>query len=255
MSFDVAAEAYDRFMGRFSEPLAEEFARWAALPPAGRALDVGCGPGALIAALARRWGEANVTAIDPSASFVDAARQRFPAADVGVGSAEALPFDDRAFDATLAALVVHFMTDAAAGVREMVRVTRPGGVVAACVWDFVGGRAPQTAFFRSLSAVADTVENETGRVGARKGDLEDLLGAAGCARVEGSELSVTIDYGGFDDWWAPYTLGVAPAGKQLAALSAADRERVREHARSVIPAGPFSLTATAWTARGLAPGA
>ncbi|MBN9450283.1 MAG: class I SAM-dependent methyltransferase [Bosea sp.] len=155
MSFDVAAEAYDRFMGRFSQPLAEEFATWARLPESGRALDVGCGPGALVAVLATRLGERSVSAIDPSASFVAAARERFPAADVREASAEDLPFPDASFDATLAALVVHFMTDAAVGVREMVRVTRPGGVVAACVWDFAGGRAPQTAFFRSLSTVAD----------------------------------------------------------------------------------------------------
>jgi ubiquinone/menaquinone biosynthesis C-methylase UbiE len=253
MSFDVAAEAYDRFMGRFSQPLAHEFADWARLPSAGRAVDVGCGPGALVAVLAERWGAANVSAIDPSAPFVAAARRRFPDADVREAPAELIPFADDAFDAALAELVVHFMTDAAAGIREMVRVTRPGGVVAACVWDFAGGRAPQTAFFRSLASVATDVEDETGRVGARRGDLPALLREAGCAHVEEGELAVTVAYDGFDDWWTPYTLGVAPAGRQLAALDEADRERVREHARAAIPSGPFELTATAWTARGIVP--
>ncbi|MBN9153571.1 MAG: class I SAM-dependent methyltransferase [Microbacterium sp.] len=253
MSFDVAAEAYDRFMGRFSQPLAEEFATWARLPESGRALDVGCGPGALVAVLATRLGERSVSAIDPSASFVAAARERFPAADVREASAEDLPFPDASFDATLAALVVHFMTDAAVGVREMVRVTRPGGVVAACVWDFAGGRAPQTAFFRSLSTVADDVDDESGRVGARAGDIPALLRGAGCLDVVEDELTVAVRYEGFEEWWSTYTLGVAPPGRQLAALASADRERVREHARAALPAGPFTVTATAWAARGVAP--
>lgn len=253
MSFDVAAEAYDSFMGRYSRPLAEVFVEFASLPESGRALDVGCGTGALTDVLARRFGQTEVAAVDPSPGFVAATAARLPWADVRHGTAEELPFDDDLFDATLAELVVHFMTDASAGAREMVRVTRPGGVVAACVWDFVGGRAPQTAFFRSLSAIAPDVEDETGRVGGRTGDLGSLLRGAGCLDVEEGEISVRIEFAGFDDWWTPYTLGVAPAGKQLAALDPTDRERVREHARAASPDGPFAVVATAWAARGVAP--
>ncbi len=253
MSFDVAAEAYDSFMGRYSRPLAEEFVAFARLPESGRALDVGCGTGALTEALSRRLGPTEVAAVDPSPSFVEATAARFPWADVRHGTAEALPFDDDLFDATLAELVVHFMTDAAAGAREMVRVTRAGGVVAACVWDFVGGRAPQTAFFRALAAVASDVEDETERVGGRAGDLGSLLREAGCLDVEEGEISVEVPFAGFDEWWEPYTLGVAPAGKQLAALDPADRERVRERARAAMPDAPFTITATAWAARGIVP--
>ena len=150
MSFDVAAEAYDRFMGQYSAPLAEVFADFAQLPEGGRALDVGCGTGALTSVLARRYGESEVAAVDPSASFVDAVAKRLPWADVRHGHAEDLPFDDHVFAATLAELVVHFMADPIAGVREMRRVTHPGGVIAACVWDFQGGRAPQSRFFAAL---------------------------------------------------------------------------------------------------------
>src|SRR6478609_1938776 len=181
MSFDVAAEAYDRFMGRYSRPLAELFVESARLPPDGRALDVGCGPGALTEQLAARFGETEVAGVDPSESFVAAAAARHPWADIRHGVAEHLPFDDDTFDATLAELVVHFMTDAAAGAREMVRVTRAGGVVAACVWDFAGGRAPQTLFFTALGAVVAGIDDETNRVGARSGDLGALLTEAGCA--------------------------------------------------------------------------
>ena len=253
MTFDVAAESYDRFMGRFSYPLAEAFVDWVDPALDGRALDVGCGTGALTAALARRYGESEVAGLDPSASFVAAATARFPSADIHHGSAEEIPFDDGVFAATLAELVVHFMTDAAAGVREMLRVTRPAGVVAACVWDFAGHRAPQSTFFDALAATVDGIDDETTRVGARRGDLGRLLRDAGCIEVDQTELTVTVHHAGFDEWWEPYTLGVAPAGRQLAALSAEDRERVRARCAELLPSGPFAVTATAWAARGIKP--
>ena len=179
MSFDVAAEAYDSFMGRYSRPLAGLFAASAGLPAHGRALDVGCGPGALIEELARRFGETEVAGVDPSESFVAAAAARHPWADIRHGFAEQLPFDDDSFDTALAALVVHFMTDAAAGTREMVRVTRPGGVVAACVWDFAGGRAPQSLFFAALGSVVSGIDDETHRIGASAGDLPQTAARRG----------------------------------------------------------------------------
>lgn len=252
MSFDVAAEAYDRFMGRFSSPLAEVFADFAQLPASGRALDVGCGPGALLGALSSRFPPDQIAGVDPSESFLAAARVRFPWADLRHGAAEDLPFDDDAFDAVLAELVVHFMTDAPAGLREMARVTRPGGVVATCVWDFAGRRAPQSVFFDALSSVVPDLDDETGRVGARRGELVSLLREAGLAEVEEAELAVSVDYTGFGEWWEPYTLGVGPAGRQLAALTDADRERVRIRCRELLPSAPFTVTATAWAARGIA---
>jgi ubiquinone/menaquinone biosynthesis C-methylase UbiE len=142
MSFAVAAEAYDRFMGRYSAFLAPQIAAFAHVADSQRVLDVGCGPGALTTELVRRLGAASVTAVDPSESFVDAARKRLPGVTVEVASAELLPFPDRTFDAVIAQLVVHFMPDPVAGLAEMARVTRPQGVVAACVWDHAGGRGP-----------------------------------------------------------------------------------------------------------------
>ena len=250
MSFDVAAEAYDSFMGRYSRPLAALFADSARLPARGRALDVGCGPGALTEELAKRFGETEVAGVDPSESFVAAASARHPWADIRHGVAEHLPFDDDTFDATLAALVVHFMTDAAAGTREMVRVTRPGGVVATCVWDFAGRRAPQSLFFSALGSVVTGIDDESQRAGAHEGDLAELLTAAGCRAVESSELVVSVDYATFDEWWTPYTLGVSPAGRQLAALSEREREAVRARCEELLPNTPFTITATAWSARG-----
>jgi ubiquinone/menaquinone biosynthesis C-methylase UbiE len=142
MSFNVSADAYLRFMGRYSEPMASQFADLAGVSPGQRVLDVGCGPGALTAELVRRLGPGEVSAVEPSAPFAAAARQRLPDVDIQQAQAEQLPFPDAVFDAALAQLVVHFMADPVAGLREMGRVTRPGGVVAACVWDHAGGRGP-----------------------------------------------------------------------------------------------------------------
>ena len=141
MSFDVAGDAYGRFMGRFSEPLAERFLALAGVRDEDRVLDVGCGPGALTARLVARLGAGQVAAVDPSEPFVAAARTRLPGVDVRVATAESLPFDDDAFDAVLAQLVVHFMADPVAGLAEMARVARPGGTVAACVWDHAAAPA------------------------------------------------------------------------------------------------------------------
>ena len=139
------AGSYARFMGRFSEPLAPLFADLVGMPGDGRVLDVGCGPGVLTAELVRRLGTDRVDAIDPSPAFVAAARERLPGVDVREGAAESLPYADATYDAALAQLVVHFMKDPARGLAEMARVTRHGGLVAACVWDHGGGRGPLSA--------------------------------------------------------------------------------------------------------------
>ncbi|MDH3464200.1 MAG: class I SAM-dependent methyltransferase, partial [Acidimicrobiia bacterium] len=142
MSFSVAADAYDRFMGRFSSLLAPQFVDYSAVESGQVVLDVGCGPGSLTEELTRRLGASSVHAVDPSPSFVAAARTRNPGVDVHTAVAEDLPFPDGRFDATLAQLVVHFMSDPERGIREMSRVTHTGGVVAACVWDHAGGEGP-----------------------------------------------------------------------------------------------------------------
>ncbi|MGC5172419.1 class I SAM-dependent methyltransferase [Microbacterium sp. DT81.1] len=254
MSFEVAATAYDRFMGRFSRPLGGAFVEWAftGADAAVSALDVGCGPGALTEVLAARLGAASVTAVDPSPQFVAAARERMPGVRVLEASAEALPFEDGSFEAAFAQLVVHFMSDPAAGIGEMRRVTRPGGVVAANVWDFQNQRAPQSLFFRALRDVMPDVDDEVTRAGARRGDLAALLTGAGCAGVEQSELSVSVEFASFADWWEPYTLGVGPAGAQLARLDAQTREAVRRRCAELLPDGPFRIDAVAWAAKGTA---
>jgi SAM-dependent methyltransferase len=252
VSFSVAAEAYDRFMGRYSEPLAPQLADLATVTAGQRVLDVGCGPGALTAELVRRLGPAAVSAVDPSEPFVAAARERHPGVDVRRAAAEELPFGGAAFDAALAQLVVHFMADPVAGLREMARVTRSSGVVAACVWDHGGGQGPLSLFWNAARELDPDVADESQLAGAREGHLAELFRAAGLHEVEESVLAVALEHATFEDWWEPFTLGVGPAGSFTAGLDATRQARLRELCREGLPAAPFVLTARAWAARGLA---
>lgn len=250
MSFAVGADAYDRFMGRYSVPLAPRFADFAAVAPGQRVLDVGSGPGALTAELVRRIGAASVSAVDPSEVFVTAVRERH-GVSARRAAAEQLPFEDRSFDAALAQLVVHFMEDPVGGLVEMARVTRGGGVVAACVWDHAGGGGPLSLFWEVARDLDPQVEDESGLAGTRKGQLAQLMEAAGLRAVHESVLSIDVEHRTFDDWWEPFTLGVGPAGAYAEGLDGEQRTELRERCRERLPDAPFVLTARAWAAQGL----
>jgi SAM-dependent methyltransferase len=248
MSFEVSPEAYQRFMGRFSEPLAAAFADLAGLRPGQRVLDVGCGPGALTAELARRQGAALVSAVDPSQAFVTAVRDRLPDVSAQRAAAEDLPFPDGAFSAALAQLVVHFMADPVAGLREMGRVAAAGGTVAACVWDYAGGRGPLSLFWRAARDLDPAAPDESGRAGVREGHLAELFGQAGLGPVRNSLLTVRSRYASFEDWWEPLTLGIGPPGAYVAALADENRAALRDRCRDLLPDGPIEVTACAWAA-------
>jgi SAM-dependent methyltransferase len=248
VSFDVGADAYLRFMGRYSEPLAMRFAELADVARGQRALDVGCGPGALTAELVERLGADAVRAVDPSASFVAAARERLPGVDIGQSAAERLPFADGVFDAVLAQLVVHFMADPVAGLREMGRVTSAGGTVAACVWDHAGGRSPLAVFWRAVLELDPAARDESGLAGAGEGQLARLFAEAGLGEARSATLNVRARYDSFEQWWEPFTLGVGPAGAYAASLSEEHRAALREHCRPLLPAGPVEVSAFAWAA-------
>jgi SAM-dependent methyltransferase len=252
MTFDVPAEAYARFMGRFSEPLAGKFADLAQVSDGQRALDVGCGPGALTAELVERLGAWAVSAIDPSAPFVAAIRSRFPRVDIRSGAAEQLPFPDGTFDVTLAQLVVHFMADPVAGLSEMARVTRPGGVVAASVWDSAGDGSPLDTFWRAVRDLDPGAQDESQLSGAREGDLAKLCEAAGLKDIEPTSLTVIVGFPTFADWWEPFTLGVGPAGAHVARLDEVQREVLSSRCRQLFPEAPFEIAASAWCIRGRA---
>jgi SAM-dependent methyltransferase len=250
VTFDVAADAYDRFMGRYSRSLAPQLADLAGVRGGQRVLDVGCGPGALTTELVGRLGAEAVAAADPSEPFVEAARQRHPGVEIAVAGAEDLPFDDGAFDVSLAQLVVSFMSDPTAGVAEMRRVTGAGGVVAACVWDLAGGKAPLSPFWRAAVELDPAARDESGLPGAREGDLAAIFEAAGLDDVQADELWVRVEHARFEEWWDPFTLGVGPAGAYLAGLDAAAGAQLRERCRLLLGDGPVRLAMRAWAARG-----
>ena len=249
MSFEVDAAAYGEFMGRYSEQLAAEFADYVGASAGQRALDVGSGPGALTAVLVERLGAQAVTAVDPSASFVSAIRHRLPDVDVRQAGAERLPFPDKSFDLVLAQLVVHFLDEPSAGIAEMARVTRPGGVVAACVWDHAGSLGPLGTFWRAARDLDPNARDESAMPGAREGHLVELFQSAGLHPVEQTALTVSASFTGADAWWRPFTLGVGPIGTYVASLAPEHRERLRARCAELLPPGPFVVEATAWTAK------
>jgi SAM-dependent methyltransferase len=252
MSFVVAAEAYDRFMGRYSTRLAPLFADFGRVSGGQRVIDVGCGPGALTEELVRRLGASAVAAVDPSEPFVAAIGERYPDVTVRLAPAEELPFEDASFDAALAQLVVHFMRDPVAGLREMTRVTREGGVVAASVWDHGGGHGPLSIYWEAVKEFDPDAPDESGLAGAREGHLTALFEQAGLRDVEESALTVSVEHQTFEEWWEPYTLGVGPAGAYVASLDPAQQADLREHCRARLPEPPFVIDSRAWSARGRA---
>jgi SAM-dependent methyltransferase len=258
VTFAVPAEAYDRFVGRYSYGLCDALAEAAGITSASSVVDVGAGSGAGTRRLVELVGPERVAAVDPSEPFVEALRQRFPDIDVRLAPAEALPFADGIFDAALAQLVVNFMSDPESGVAEMRRVTRRDGVVAACVWDYAGEMTLLRTFWDAAEALAgDDVRavDERREMRFREGgELGRLWREAGLEDVEEGEIVVSAEYEGFDDLWEPFTAGVGPAGGYAASLDPERREalKVEYHRRLAVPAGPFTLSARAWFAAGKA---
>ena len=246
--FTTAAGNYDRHIGRYGPRLAPELIAAARIEPGDHVLDVGCGPGALTAALLAHG--ARVTAIDPSDPFATACAERNPDADVHVATAEALPFADASFDAALAQLVMNFMSDAEAGVREMARVTKPGGTVAAAVWDYADGMT----ILRRFWDAAKTIDPDAGDESQMRHCTPDSLGAlwSDLSDVRVGETIVRASYDGFEDLWAPLESGVAPSGAFTVGLDPEPRAELKRELRARLDVGdePFELTARAWLVTG-----
>lgn len=247
------ADAYERFMGRYSRPLARELARAAGVRAGERVLDVGCGTGALTAVLAEIVGPDRVAAADPSEPFAARCRARLPGVDVRIGSAEALPFEDETFDCTVSELVFHFVRDQAVAARELARVTRPNGRVAACVWDFTGGMTLLRAYWDAAREVDPGAPDESGRFGGKRGELVSLWREAGLRDVADVPLEVSSEYRDYDELWQSILGGIGPVGVHAVSLDESRRAAVRDalFRRLGAPAGAFTLGARAWCAVGV----
>jgi SAM-dependent methyltransferase len=257
-TFRTPAEAYDRHIGRYSGELARALIAAAGVRAGESAVDVGCGPGALTEELVALLGAESVAAVDPSEPFAEACSRRLPGVRVEVAAAEALPFEDAAFGHALAQLVVNFMGDPPAGVREMRRVTRPGGTVGVAVWDYAGEMTLLRRFWDAAVALdpsaADRDEGASMPFCTPE-ELDALLSAAGLAGVSAGPVTVGADYDGFDDLWQPLELGVGPAGAYAASLPPEARAALKDELRRRlgVGSGAFRLTARAWIGTGQAP--
>jgi SAM-dependent methyltransferase len=257
--FCGSPETYDRYMGRYGPDLGRALIAAARVAPGDRALDVGCGPGALTGELVALLGADHVAAVDPSPPFALACADRLPGVDVHIAGGEELPFGDDRFDRALAQLSVNFMADPPAGVREMARVTRGGGTVTAAVWDYAGAMTLLRAFWGAAVALdpsaADRDEGRTMKLGTPP-ELEALLAGAGLRDVAVSPAIATARYDDLDDLFAPLEHGIGPAGAYAASLAPAERAALKAEMerRLDVPdtRAPFALTARAWVATGTA---
>jgi SAM-dependent methyltransferase len=254
--FRVAAESYDRFMGRYGPDLARALVAAAGLRGGQRALDVGCGPGALTGELVRALDAEQVAAVDPSAPFAEACRARHPGVRVEVAAAEALPFGDAEFDVVLSQLVLNFMADPAAGVGEMRRVARDGATITAAVWDYADQMTLLRTFWDAATSLdADAAGSDEGRRMSvcNPGALTALWEGSGLREVVVTSALATARYDGFDDLWSAFELGVGPAGAYTAAREPEARARLRaEVLRRLDPGeGAFELSARAWIVTGV----
>jgi SAM-dependent methyltransferase len=251
VTFLTGTDAYARHVGRYGAALSAAHADAAGLAVGERALDVGCGPGVLLAELARRLGPDRVAGVDPSEPFVGLAHAAVPGADVRVAVAERLPFPAGSFDAAMSQLVVNFMADAEAGVAEMRRVARR--TVTSCVWDYAGEMTMLRAFWDAALEIDPDAPDEgrTMRYCTPR-ELAGLWERAGLRDVETRPLVVEAQYADFEDYWSPFPSGIAPSGAYCASLDPEARAALRDACfrRLGSPSGPFSLTARAWFVRG-----
>ncbi|HEX4978445.1 MAG TPA: class I SAM-dependent methyltransferase [Acidimicrobiales bacterium] len=244
-------------MGRYSLPLAPLFADAAGVGAGDSTIDVGCGPGALTGVLVARLGAASVYACDPSPPFCEECAARYPGVVVRRGPAEAIPFETATADHAMAQLVLHFVSEPDAAAREMARVVRPGGSVAACVWDFDEGMEMLRAFWdAALSIDRDAPDEARVLRFGRPGEIAELFAGAQLEDIEESTLSVASPYSSFDELWNGFLAGVGPAGSYCVSLRDAERDLLRSalFARLGSPSGPFTLEAVARCAVGRAPG-
>lgn len=255
-------DAYERIMGRWSRRLAEPFLDFAG-DLHGDCLDLGCGTGHLAAAILRRARDARVTGVDFSPAYVAHAQGRadIAAAEFRVGDACALPFADGSFDRVLSLLMLHFVPRAPDAVAEMRRVTRPGGIAAATVWDARGGMVANRMFFDTaamLDPAADALRARNYvRPMTRPGELVAAWHAAGFVDVAEAYLTIRMEFADFEDFWSPYLGGQGPGGVYVAGLDPAVREKLKSLVRRAYldgqPDGPRSYACSAWAVRGKAP--
>ena len=251
---------YERYVGRWSRRVAPLFLSWLNIPGGRRWLDVGCGTGALSAAILDHCSPKSVAGVEPSEGFLEKAREQLAGrAHLHQGDAAHIPLDAAAVDATVSGLVLNFVPDARAGLAEMARVTARGGTIAAYVWDYAGKMELMRFFWDAaveLNPDAAKMDEGLRFPLCRPEPLSRLFESAGLQRVEVTALDVPTPFASFDEYWHPFLGGQGPAPAYAMALEASARTRLRDRIRERIPQkvdGSISMIARAWAVRGSVP--
>jgi SAM-dependent methyltransferase len=254
-----SGNAYEPYVGRWSRPVAREFLGWLAVPSGGSWLDVGCGTGVLTESILSVAAPGEVVGIDPSPAFVAFARDRVkdPRVRFDVGDAQALQAAPATYDAAVAGLVLNFVPEPGRALSEMARVARPGGTVAAYVWDYAEGMQMMRHFWDAaveLDPGAGELDEGSRFTLCRPDPLADLFRGSGLDDVEVRAIDVPTVFRDFDDYWSPFLRGQAPAPAYAMSLSQERRAALRDHIRANLPTnaeGEHHLTARAWAVRGV----
>jgi SAM-dependent methyltransferase len=254
-----SGDAYEPYVGRWSRLVAREFLGWLAVPPARRWLDLGCGTGALAESILTLAAPDEVVCVDPSPAYVAFARDRLtdPRVRHEVGDAQALQTASAAFDAVVSGLVLNFVSEPVRALSEMVRVVRPGGLLAAYVWDYAEGMQMMRHFWDAASALDPGArELDEGRRFplCKPEPLTNLFQTAGLKKIEVCAIEVPTVFRDFEDYWSPFLGGQAPAPGYVMSLSQERRAALRERIRATLPTNPegeHHLIARAWGVRGV----
>jgi SAM-dependent methyltransferase len=258
----ASGRAYEPYVGRWSRLVAREFVDWLAVPRGARWLDVGCGTGALTETILGLGDPHAVDGIDPSEGYLAVAREqvRDPRARFTVADARRLGVEPGRYDAVVSALVLNFIPDPAAGMAEMTRAARPGGIVAGYVWDYAGRMELMRHFWDAVVELRpEDRERDEGRRFplCRPEPLQRLFEGAGLTGIEVRSIDIPTAFRDFDDYWTPFLGGQFPAPDYAMSLDEEARAALRERIRARLPVaadGSISLIARAWAARGTVPG-
>lgn len=254
-------EAYHELMGRWSQRLAPQLIQFAEVQDSNRVLDVGTGTGSVAMAVAAYMQDGEIVGADPASAYVDYAKGRSsdPRLRFQVADAQDLHFPPNSFDRCLSCLVLNFIPDAPKAVTEMCRVAKPGGVLAACVWDYGDGMEMLRFFWDAAVALDPAAEphHERHMPYCRRGELHDLWNAARLDDVVETSLTITFDFASFEDFWQPFLTGQGPSGSYATGLPADKqvrlRDRLREQFLSSGTDGAFTLEGRAWAVKGRVP--